>query len=87
MRLMEVVCPGTEDVRVEGISENQYREFNEFPLSEQSRSCAAFGKNPMLELEYEYKRAELQVVKKTGDTIGIKSMGETSKTLFPQTSA
>lgn len=32
---MEVVSPGSEgDPMVEGISDNQYREFNEFPLSE-----------------------------------------------------
>ena len=49
MRLMEVVSPGAEGVAmVEGISENQYREFNEFPLSEQSRSWADFGNYPML---------------------------------------
>ena len=48
-RLLEVVCPGTEDVRVEGISENQYREFKEFPLSELSSSWAVFANNPILE--------------------------------------
>lgn len=37
MRLMQVVAPGGEsDGMVEGISEEQYRELNEFPLSEQS---------------------------------------------------
>ena len=65
MRLMEVVFPGTEGyVRVEGISDNQYREFTEFPLSELSRSWAAFANNPMLKQEFE--RAEL--ARKTGDT-------------------
>ena len=49
MRLVEVVSPGVEGVAmVEGNSVNQYREFNEFPLKEQSRSWAAFGNNPML---------------------------------------
>ena len=47
MRLVEVVSPGVEGVAmVEGNSVNQYREFNEFPLKEQSRSWAAFGNNP-----------------------------------------
>ena len=35
-----------------------YREFNEFPLSELSRSTAAFANNPIL--EQEFKRAELE---------------------------
>ena len=49
LRLMELVSPDAEGfAMVEGISDNQYREFNEFPLSEQSRSWAAFGNNPML---------------------------------------
>ena len=49
MRLMEVVSPGAEGVAmVEGVSENQYREFNEFLLSEQSRSWAAFRNYPIL---------------------------------------
>ena len=49
MRLVEVVSPGVEGVAmVEGNSVNQCREFNEFPLKEQSRSWAAFGNNPML---------------------------------------
>lgn len=44
MRLMEEVAPAPEgDVRVEVVSNNQYRELNEFPLSEQSRPWAAFG--------------------------------------------
>ena len=54
---MEVVSPGAEgDVRVDGISENQYRGCNELLLSEQSRSRAAFGNDPML--EQEYKKAQ-----------------------------
>ena len=57
MRLMDVVCPGTEDVRVEGISDNRYREFNEFSPSEVSRSWAAFANKPIIK---EFKRAELQ---------------------------
>jgi len=49
MRLMEVVAPGagTEGM-VEGVSEDQYRQLNEFPLSEQSRSLAAFGDKPLI---------------------------------------
>ena len=54
---MEVVCPGTEgDVRLEGISENQYRKLNEFPLSELSRSWAGFAYDPILEQEYKKGR-------------------------------
>ena len=85
MRLVEVVCPATDgDVRVEGASVNQRSEFNDFPPSELSRSGAAFANNPIL--EQEFKRAEL--VRKTGDTNGIEvSMGETMKTLIPQTEA
>ena len=49
MRLMEVVSPGAKGVAmVEGISVNQYREFDEFPLTEQSKSWTAFGNDPML---------------------------------------
>ena len=51
------------------------------PQSELSRSWAAFANDPIL--EQEYKRAE--VVRKTVDTNGIKSMGETMKTLISQT--
>ena len=85
MRLMEVVCPGTEgDVRVEGISENQYRQINECPMSDVSRSWAAFANNRIL--GQEFKMAE--VVSKTNDTNGIKaSVGETTKTLIPHIEA
>ena len=49
MRLMEVVAPGAgSEGMVEGITEDQYRELNEFPLSEQSRSLAAFGNKPLI---------------------------------------
>lgn len=49
MRLMEVVAPGTEgDAMAEGVSEDQYRSFKEFPLRDQSRSWAALGDQPML---------------------------------------
>ena len=33
---------------ITGVSQEKYREINEFPLSEQSRECAAFGKDPLL---------------------------------------
>ena len=50
MRLMEVVAPGSEGSgMVEGITEDQYRQFNEFPLSEQTRSLAAFSGRPLLQ--------------------------------------
>ena len=49
MRLMEVVSPGSGgEGMVPGVTEEQYRELNEFSLSEQSRNLAAFGKSPML---------------------------------------
>ena len=49
MRLMEVVAPGSEGSgMVEGITEDQYRQLNEFPLSEQSNSLAAFSGRPLL---------------------------------------
>lgn len=49
MRLMEVLAPGSGgDGMVPGVTEEQYRELNEFSLSEQSRSLAAFGNAPML---------------------------------------
>lgn len=49
MRLMEVVAPGSGgEGMVQGVTEEQYRELNEFSLSEQSRHLAAFGKSPML---------------------------------------
>ena len=50
IRLREVVCPGMDgDVRVEGISEIQNREFNESPINEPSRLRAAFANSPRLE--------------------------------------
>lgn len=49
MRLLEVVAPGSGgEGMVKGVSEAQYREFNEFPLSDQSKSWAAFGNQPLL---------------------------------------
>lgn len=49
MRLMEVVAPGSEGTgMVPGVTEDQYRQLNEFPLSEQSRSLAAFSGKPLL---------------------------------------
>ena len=49
MRLMEVVAPGSEGSgMVAGITEDQYRQLNEFPLSEQTRSLAAFSGRPLL---------------------------------------
>ena len=49
MRLMQVVAPGSESQEmIKGISEKQFRHINEFPLSEQSKSWAAFGKDPLL---------------------------------------
>lgn len=53
MRLMEVVAPGagTEGM-VEGLTKEQYRELNEFPLSEQNRSLAAFGHKPFMYNDY-----------------------------------
>ena len=42
MRLMEVVVPGSEGSgMVAGIAEDQYRQLNEFPLSEQTRSISS----------------------------------------------
>ena len=39
MRLMEVVSPGSDgNSMVEGVTENQYREINEFTLKEQSKA-------------------------------------------------
>ena len=33
---------------IDGVTEEQFRELNEFPLSEQSRKWAAFADTPML---------------------------------------
>ena len=44
VRLLEVVAPGSGgEGMATGVSETQYREFNELPLSDQSKSWAAFG--------------------------------------------
>lgn len=50
MRLMEVLAPGASEGMdaVKGISEEQFRHLNEFPLSEQSKHWAAFSGKPML---------------------------------------
>lgn len=49
MKLMEVVAPGSGgEGTVHGVTKEQYRELNEFSLSEQSRHLAAFGKAPVL---------------------------------------
>ena len=49
IRLMEVVAPGSEGSgMVAGNTEDQYRQLNEFPLSEQTRSLAAFSGRPLL---------------------------------------
>ena len=49
MRLMQVVAPGSESQEMTNrIAEEQLRHINEFPLSEQSKSWAAFGKDPLL---------------------------------------
>ena len=45
MRLMEVVAPGsTGNAVITGVSQEQYREINESPLSKQSLEWEAFGK-------------------------------------------
>ena len=49
MRLVQFVAPGTSvPSMVEGVSEDEFRQINEFPLSELSRSWAAFGTEPSL---------------------------------------
>ena len=49
VRLMQVVAPGSESQEmIKGISEEQFRHINEFPLSEQSKSWVAFGKDLLL---------------------------------------
>ena len=49
MQLAQVVSPGSSGYSmVPGVTEHQYRLINEFPLSEQSRSWAAFGNEPMM---------------------------------------
>ena len=49
MCLMQVVAPGSESQEmIKRTSEEQFRHINEFPLSEQRKSWAAFGKDPLL---------------------------------------
>lgn len=49
MRLMEVIAPGSEGASMTaGVTEAQYRQLNEFGLSEQSRHLAAFSGKPLL---------------------------------------
>ena len=49
LRLMEVLVPGSVgNSMVTGVSLEQYREINEFGLSEQSRHWAALGNAPMV---------------------------------------
>ena len=53
IRLLEIVAPGSGgEGMVTGLSEAQYREFNEFPLSDHSRSWAAFGNHHCNEDEF-----------------------------------
>ena len=48
MRIIEVVSPGAiGNEVVKGVSAEQYRQINEFSLSEQSKSWSAFGTEPM----------------------------------------
>ena len=48
MRLMEVVALGSEGSgMVAGITEDQYRQLNEFPLSEQTRSIRSVQRPPL----------------------------------------
>lgn len=49
MQLAKVTSPGTAGFNsIPGVSEAQYREINEFPLSDQSREWAAFGNEAMV---------------------------------------
>ena len=49
MRLMQVVAPGSESQEMtKGISEEQFRDINDFPQNEQSKPWAAFGKDLLL---------------------------------------
>ena len=49
LRLMQVVAPASESQEmIRGISEEQFRHINGFPLSEQSKSWAVFGKDQLL---------------------------------------
>ena len=49
MHLVQVVAPGTSvPSMVKDVSEDEFRQMNEFPLSKLSRSWAAFGTEPLL---------------------------------------
>ena len=49
MQLAQVVSPGSSGYSmVPGVTEDQYRVINDFPLSTQSKSWAAFGNAPMM---------------------------------------
>ena len=49
MCLVKVAAPGTSvPFMAEGVSEDEFRQMNDFPLSELSRSWAAFGMEPLL---------------------------------------
>lgn len=49
MQLAQIVSPGSSGYSmVPSVTEDQHKLINEFPLSEQSRSWAAFGNDPML---------------------------------------
>ena len=46
---MEVVAPGSEGSgMVAGITEDQYRQLNEFPLSEQTRSISSVQRQTII---------------------------------------
>ena len=49
VRLLDVLAPGSGgEGMITGMSETPYREFNQFPLSDQSKSWAALGNQPLL---------------------------------------
>ena len=49
LQLAQVVSPGSSGyAMIPGVTEEQYRLINEFPLSEQSRSWGAFGNEPIM---------------------------------------
>ena len=49
LETVDVVAPGSKGTgMVEGVTSAQFATFNEFPLSEQSRSWAAFSERPLL---------------------------------------
>ena len=60
MRLVQVVAPGTSvPSMVEGISEDEFRQMKEFPLSELSHSWAAFGTDLLLQSAFPSFQASL----------------------------